>query len=119
MGQIVKMKSASVEVSYSARVRLQKHEARTATLNQITDAKEWVEQEELKIKRGIHLDRVESEERTVGEAFDRFIRDEKPPRARLLHIIRWREKIGRLFLSAINGVKINDVTARSACNIIH
>ena len=111
MGTILKRKSSSGEVSYFARIRKKGVPARVATFSRITDAKEWIAQEELKIRRGLNLDYAEAEKRTLRETFERFIRDEKPTRDRILHLKRWAEKLGALYLNAISEVKINDACA--------
>ena len=111
MGTIFKRKSSDGKLSYTARVRKRGFPALSATFSRLTDAKAWVEQEEVKIRQGIYLDFVEAKKHTLAEAIDRYIREGKPHVNRLLHLKRWRVSLGSLFLSAISEVRINDVTA--------
>lgn len=111
MGTIFKRKSSDGKLSYTARVRKKGFPASNATFSRLTDAKVWIEQEEAKIRQGIHLDYIEAKKHTLAEALDRYIREEKPVDNRRLHLDRWKERLGDLLRSAITEIRINDVTA--------
>lgn len=110
MGTIFKRKSSAGKITYTANVRKRGFPALNATFSRMTDAKAWVDQEETKIRQGIHLD-YEAKKRTLTEAIDRYDLEEKPHANRGLHLERWRRCLGALFLSAITEVNINDNTS--------
>ncbi len=75
MGDIERRKDSKGAVTYRARVRRRGHPARYATFATKTHAKDWIEQEERKIRAGIRLDEMEAQKRTLNEAIERFLKD--------------------------------------------
>lgn len=111
MGTIVKRKSANGQLTYTARVRRRGFTHLNATFSRLTDARAWIEQEETKIRQGVHIDYVEAKKHTLGEAIDRYISEEVPHPNQLTHLERWKETLGSLLLSAVTEIRVNDVTS--------
>lgn len=88
MGQVVRRRSATGEVSYSARIRKLGYPSMYATFSRKTDAEAWIQEQERQIRLGIHLETPEAKKHTFDEANP--VRDAK----------RYKESRGRIrFLS--------------------
>lgn len=111
MGTVFKRKGKG-GLSYTARIRRQGYPAFTRTFTRLTDARAWIEQEETKIRQGLHLDYTEARKRTVSQAIDRYVLEAVPNKNRMVHLRRWRDHVGALFLSALTEIRINDLTAQ-------
>lgn len=111
MGSIQRRKTKEGTFYFTAKIRRRGHPHLFATFARKTDAKAWVDQEETKIRQGIHLDYNESKRHTLCEAIDRFLSECDYPPSRATHLTRWKESLGYLLLSAVNKSRINETTS--------
>lgn len=108
MGSVQKRKTKDGKIYFTAKVRRRGHPHLYATFPRLTDAKAWVDQQEVKIRQGLHLDHAEKTKYTLGDAIERFITT-NPKHGRILQVKRWNRELGSLLLANINEVQINDV----------
>lgn len=94
-------------IAYRAKVRLKGFPSESATFERKTDAKEWAKQTEANIRQGRHFKTAEAKKHTVGELFDRYLREvEKKNPKRFVDVkplLKWWDKeIGVYLLSDIS-----------------
>ena len=82
-----------------------------ATFDRMTDFRIWEQEEERKIRNGYYLDNEEATKHLLSAAIERFVNERSTTDVRRVHLRRWNEAIGRLPLSAVSIVRINDTTA--------
>lgn len=111
MGSVQKRKTKGGKFYFTAKVRRRGHPQLFATFQRLTDARAWVDQQEVKIRQGIHIDHVEARKHTLSEAIEKYLQT-KPPRSRVFHLKRWNEELGSLLLGNINKIQINEVMSR-------
>lgn len=111
MGNIFKRKDAKGQVSYTARIRRRGYPHITATFRRKIDADAWVQQEEQKMRNGLHLDHSQAKKHTLKEAIARYRSEFTCDINRSCHLRRWEEALGPRLLHTINDVVINDALA--------
>ena len=112
MGQVVKRRSKTGEVTYSARIRKQGVASLYATFSRKTDADAWIQEQERKIRLGIHLESTQAEKHTFAEAVERYLR-ENPITSRQKYLVKvWKDAFAPMYLSTIDEIKINDVCGK-------
>lgn len=113
MASIRKRTDSKGNVKYHAQVRIKGRPPETATFARITDAKDWAQQTETDIKRGLHFKNHEAKKRTMAEVIDRYCTDILPTKPKVMltrkkHMAWWREEIGDYFLSDLTATILND-----------
>ena len=111
MGNIFKRKDAKGQVSYTARIRRRGYPHITATFRRKIDADAWVQQEEQKMRNGLHLDHSQAKKHTLKEAIARYRSEFTCDINRSCHLRRWEEALGPRLLHTINDIVINDALA--------
>lgn len=105
MASIRERRTRDGRVRFTVQVRISGFPARTETFSTRAAAKRWATKVEADMLEGKHFRSVEARRRTLGDAIDRYIRDELPrkadqkPKARLLW---WKDQLGRLKLGEIS-----------------
>ena len=112
MGTIRKRKSKSGKITFNAQVRIKGHPPVTKTFSKKTHARAWVDETEASIQAGLYLKLSEVGKYTMDEAFKRYKSEVSSTSIRLTHLKRWQEEIGSYFVSALNEIRINDVTSK-------
>lgn len=112
MGTILKRRNSKGQITYTSRIRRRGFPHITATFSRLTDAKNWIEQEEAKIRQGLHIDYIEAKKHSLSEAIDRYLKEENPHPNRITHLKRWKQELGALLLSAITEIRINDIISK-------
>jgi integrase len=120
MATIRKRSKADGTAVYHVQVRITGFPTRTASFRDKTTAKKWATTIEAEMIEGKHFRSVEARRRSVGEAIDRYVKDELPkkrdptgPRSRLLW---WKNAIGSTKLAEVSPALIvehRDKLARS------
>ena len=92
--------------AYTATIRLKGASPISATFDRLTDAREWVQQNEPKIKRGKHLKEFEAKKHTLAEMIERYVEYELPKRRSdhqkfKMQLNWWKDKIGAFLLSDV------------------
>ena len=108
MATIRKRISKDGSISWDAQIRIFREGQLAAKRNQggftrRSDAVEWADQEERRVKRRVRLGLPESEDRTLAEAIDRFLTEELRHRNSNTQWFRqslawWRQELGHLLL---------------------
>lgn len=111
MATIQERKRKNGKTAYTATIRLKGTSPISATFDRLTDAKDWVQQNEPKIKRGKHLKEFEAKKHTLAELIDRYIQYELPKRKSdhqkfKMQLTWWKEKIGVFLLNDIDSALI-------------
>lgn len=106
MATIQERKRKNGKIAYTATIRLKGASPISATFDRLTDAKDWVQQNEPKIKRGKHLKEFEAKRHTLSELIERYIKYELPKRKSdhqkfKMQLTWWENKIGFYLLSDI------------------
>lgn len=124
MACIEKRTGRDGSVSYRVKVRLKGFPAQDATFDRLTDARNWAKQTEAAIQEGRHFKHSEAKRRTLGEMIDRYIRDVLPQKPknqgnRTLHLLWWKEELGKYALADVSPSLIaerRDMLARGLTN---
>ena len=61
-------------VMYTARIRIKGYPQQTATFSRLTDAKQWAQKTEAKIREGIHFSQAEAKRHTFADMVERYIK---------------------------------------------
>jgi integrase len=109
VGRAKKLQDGSVQpgrVTYTAMVRRTGFPTRTATFNTRDKAKRWATTVEAEMIEGRHFKDAAARRRTVGEAIDRYVKEEVPRKRggggmHTTALRWWKEKIGDIRLSAV------------------
>lgn len=106
MAEIKKRQKKNGKVSYTASIRIKGYPAMTATFERLTDAKEWIADNESKMKKGKHIKEQEAKKHTLAELIDRYIKYELPARKSdqqkfEMQLNWWKDNIGKYTLADI------------------
>ena len=61
-------------VMHTARIRIKGYPQQTATFSRLTDAKQWAQKTEAKIREGIHFSQAEAKRHTFADMVERYIK---------------------------------------------
>ena len=61
-------------VMYTAKIRIKGYPQQTATFSRLTDAKQWAQKTEAKIREGIHFSQAEAKRHTFADMVERYIK---------------------------------------------
>lgn len=111
MAEIKKRLKRDGTYSYTACIRLQGFEHRTATFTRMTDAKIWGADTETQLRQGKYVKSNKEQKRTVADLIDRYIEFELPERksdkAKYRMMLNWwKSQIGNCYLSTINNIML-------------
>ena len=84
----------------------------TATFSRKTDAVAWIQEEERKVRLGIHSTPAETTRRTFDEAVARYKLENGRTSRQLYQPKVWQQHFGPMYLSMINEIAINDICAK-------
>lgn len=106
MAEIKKRQKKNGKVSYTASIRIKGYPSMSATFERLTDAREWVAENESKMKKGKNIKEYEAKKHTLAELIDRYIDNELPERKSdhqkfKMQLNWWKDKIGAYLLSDI------------------
>jgi integrase len=108
MASIKKIVNKDGSISQEVRIRIKGHPTVTKTFKRLTDAREWSNQTETDIKRGLYFKTIEAQKHTLSELLDRYINNElhqlkteSERNKRIFHLNWWKDKIGAYRLSDI------------------
>ncbi len=113
MAEIKKRKKKNGEYSYTACIRIKGYPPLTATFSRLTDAREWVSENESPLKRGKHLKNYTAQKHTVNELIDRYLehelKDRKSDHEKFkMHLTWWKQQIGAYYLSTIDNIMLSE-----------
>ena len=74
MANIQTRTTADNRVMYTARIRIKGFPQQTATFSRLTDAKQWVQKTEVRIREGMHFSKAEAKRHTFTEMVQRYTR---------------------------------------------
>ena len=74
MANIQTRTTADNRVMYTARIRIKGFPQQTATFSRLTDAKQWVQKTEERIREGMHFSKAEAKRHTFTELVQRYTR---------------------------------------------
>lgn len=111
MATIRKRPNSSGETRYQAIVRRDGYPPKSATFPTKRDAERWARLVEGDYARGKHLPSLEAERHTVGDLFDRYLREqgEKWKTNRAAHVAFWRAEIGDKRLSEVTPALVREL----------
>ncbi len=99
--------------SYRARVRVRGYPVQTASFSRMDEARRWAQETELNLKSGKHFPQDQKlQQRTVGEAIDRYIAlvlptKEKMQRSQTFQLLWWKNEIGDYYLENLTPAAIS------------
>ncbi len=113
MAEIKKRQKKNGKVSYTASIRIKGYPALNATFERLSDARQWVQENEPKMKRGKRLKDVEARKHTLAELIDRYIEFELPNRKSdnqkfEMQLNWWKNKMGAYLLSDITPALLSE-----------
>lgn len=113
MAEIRKRKRKNGECSYAVAIRIKGCPPMYATFSRLTDAREWIAENELPLKRGKHIKNSNAKKHTVAELIDRYIKYELPNRNSdqdkyKMHLEWWKSQIGAYLLSSIDNIMLSE-----------
>ncbi|MDD3237909.1 MAG: site-specific integrase [Candidatus Gastranaerophilales bacterium] len=113
MAEIKKRRRKNGDFSYTASIRIKGCPIMTATFSRLTDAKEWISENELPLKRGKHIKNSNAQKHTAGELIDRYIEYELKNRKSdkdkyKMHLAWWKKQIGAYLLSSIDNIMLSE-----------
>ena len=114
MHQIQKYKKKNGTCSYTACIRLKGYPTMTATFDKKQHAVLWIQENETKMKQGLHIQTSESKKHTLEEAIDRFLTHELPKRKADVRNIEmklkwWKNRLGKYYLYSITPALLTEV----------
>ena len=74
MANIQTRTTADNRVMYTARIRIKGFPQQIATFSRLTDAKQWVQKTEARIREGMHFSKAEAKRHTFTEMVQRYTR---------------------------------------------
>jgi integrase len=105
MATIEQRKSKDGKLSYRVKIRLRGRPAQTATFERRTDAKNWAQDTESKIREGKYFHTAEAKRHTVSEMIRRYTRDvlpaKKSARDQTRQLKWWEGEIGDYTLADV------------------
>ena len=125
MATITKRKHKNGDIFYTVRIRVKGYPALTATFKKLTDAREWISDNETPRKRGKYIKEASTVKHTVGELIDRYIAHELPERKSdrdkfKMHLEWWKSHIGAYYLTSIDNIMLTeyrDMLSKEKCLI--
>ena len=113
MAEIKKRRRKNGDYSYTASIRVKGYPILTATFSRLTDAKEWIYENELPLKRGKHIKNSNAQKHTVGELIDRYIEFELKNRKSdkekyKMQLTWWKKQIGAYLLSSVDNIMLSE-----------
>lgn len=120
MATIVKRVSASGDVSFLVRVRVQGEKPRNRTFRRKTDAKAWAAEVESSLGRGAYVPTTVDRRRTLADLIDMFVSDALPFKAHAdarnvaRYLAWWREHAGYITLDKLTPAAVADFRAELA-----
>ena len=74
MANIQTRTTADNRVMYTARIRIKGFPQQTATFSRLTDAKQWVQKTEARIREGMHFSQAEAKRHSFADMIERYIK---------------------------------------------
>ena len=74
MANIQTRTTADNRVMYTARIRIKGFPQQTATFSRLTDAKQWAQKTEARIREGMHFSQAETKKHTFADMEERYIK---------------------------------------------
>ena len=74
MANIQTRTTADNRVMYTARIRIKGFPQQTVTFSRLTDAKQWAQKTEARIREGMHFSQAEARRRTFADMVERYIK---------------------------------------------
>lgn len=113
MAEIKKRTRKNGKITYTASIRIKGYRSMNATFDRLTDAKDWANEYESKMKRGKRIKDVEARKHTLSNLIDRYIQFELPQRKSdkekfVSQLNWWKEKIGFYLLSDITSALLSE-----------
>lgn len=112
MATIQKRVTKSGEVSFRVQVRIKGRPPVGATFSRISDAKDWAQQTEADIKRGIYFKVPEANKRTLAEAIDRYFKDvlcyRRTSSGPITYLTWWKKRLGAYTLADITTAMVHE-----------
>lgn len=110
MANIQRRETSDGKTKYRVQVRLRGFPPETKTFDRITDAKEWAQHVETKLREGSWKSQAEARRHTFAELADAYVAHQKalgtfdPQRAHQVKF--WRDRLGEFLLSRVTVGKI-------------
>jgi len=103
--------------TYRVKVRIKGHPPETKTFDQRSVAKNWGQQREADIKRGLAFKDYHAKHNTLSNLIDKYTTEVLPHKPKLAptrkkHLQWWKQELGAYMLSAIDAEKLNAAKAK-------
>jgi integrase len=112
MAAIEKRTASDGTTSYRVKIRLRGHPVESATFASLAKAKQWGQATESAIREGRYFQTAEAKRHTLGEAIERYERENLPGMKsashRRIYDAFWTGKLGAFTLADITPAAIND-----------
>lgn len=106
MAEIKKRVKKNGKISYTASIRIKGYPILSATFEKLTDLREWVQDNESKMKKGKHIQTVKARKMTLTDVIDRYLENELTRRNSdhqkfKMQLGYWKQHLGAYFLSSL------------------
>lgn len=113
MAWIQERKKKNGKKTYTALIRVTGYPTMSATFDKLTDARDWVAENETPMKRGKHIKDVEAKKHTLADLVDRYVSNELKRRKSdhqkfEMHLTWWKKELGSYLLSGITPMLISE-----------
>ncbi len=88
-------------LKYRVQIRKKGFPALSKTFISEDNARQWHD-EQIQLMESGSVSTVESTKHTVSDLIDKYVKAKSPPSAKIAHLKWWEERIGFMFLSAVN-----------------
>ncbi len=123
MANIQTRTTADNRVMYTARIRIKGFPQQTATFSRLTDAKQWVQKTEARIREGMHFSKAEAKRHTFTEMVQRYTRTVLTNKSATIQyqyaqqLSKWSSLLGDLTLDKITPALIAEQRENLAAEI--
>ena len=123
MANIQTRTTADNRVMYTARIRIKGFPQQTATFSRLTDAKQWVQKTEARIREGMHFSKAEAKRHTFTEMVQRYTRTVLTNKSAKIQyqyaqqLSKWSSLLGDLTLDKITPALIAEQRENLAAEI--
>lgn len=102
---------------FRVKVRLKGQPVQSASFRRLTDARRWAQSIEAAMREGRHFKSGEAKKRTLGEAIDRYIKEELPKKAKgganqTAQFTWWRKVLGAYTLADVTAPRVTECRNR-------
>ena len=101
---------------YTARIRIKGFPQQTVTFSRLTDAKQWAQKTEARIREGMHFSQAEARRRTFADMVERYIKTVLTNKSAKIQyqyaqqLRKWSSLLGDLTLDKITPVSYTHLT---------